>query len=154
MKRFFYLISFLMAFSACKEVYEAPPQALVEAKFINSDSETSAAISSSITVQGIGVETSWVKDTVLSGIILPLSPNDTTKFLISFDSIQDTLTFVHETFQKYGSMETGFYYEFKIKSVGFTHHRIQDLEITDSLVTKDWHENIKLYIHPLPAGSN
>jgi hypothetical protein len=154
MKRFFYLISFLMAFSACKEVYEAPPQSLVEVKFINSESATGADISSSITVQGIGVETTWVKDTVLNGIILPLSPNDTTKFLISFDSTVDTLTFVHETTKKYDSMETGFYYEFKIKSVGFTYNRIFDLEITDSLVTKNWHENIKLYIHPLPASNN
>ena len=154
MNRFFYLIGFLVALSACKEVYEAPPQSLVEAKFINSESETNAAISSNITVRGIGMEELWVKDTLLSGIILPLSPEDTTRFLISFDSTVDTLTFVHDTFQKYDSMETGFYYEFKIKSVGFTHHRINDLEITDSLVTKDWHENIKLYIRPLPAGGN
>jgi hypothetical protein len=152
MKRFFYLISFLAAFSACEEVYEDPPQSLAQAKFLNS--ETNAAISSSITVWGIDMEEAWVKDTLLSGIILPLSPNDTTRFLISFDSTVDTLTFVHETFQKYDSMETGFYYEFKIKSVGFTQNRINDLEITDSLVTKNWHENILLYLRPLPAGGN
>lgn len=152
MNRFFYLISFLLALSACKEVFEAPPQSLVEAKFLNS--ETNAAISSTITVQGMGVEEVWLNDTLLSGIILPLSPGDTSQFIISFDTTVDTLTFAHETFQKYDSMETGFYYEFKIKSVGHTRHRIDDLEITDSLVTKYWHENIKLYIRPLPAGDN
>jgi hypothetical protein len=152
MKRFFYLISFLVAFSACKEVYEAPPQALVEAKFL--DSKTNKTISSSITVQGIGVETTWVKDTLLQGIILPLSPIDTTSFVITFDSTVDTLTFFHETFKKYDSMETGFYYDFIIKSVESTHHRIEAIQIIDTLVTKDWHENIELYLRPLPAGSN
>jgi hypothetical protein len=152
MKRLFYLISFLVALSACKEVYEAPPQALVEAKFF--DAVTAKAIFSSITVQGIGVETSWVKDTLLEGIILPLSPAETTRFLISFDSTVDTLTFFHETFKKYDSMETGFYYDFKIKSIESTHHRIVSIQIIDSLVTKDWHENIELYLRPLPAGSN
>jgi hypothetical protein len=152
MKRFFFLISFLAAFSACKEVYEAPPQALVEAKFF--DATTTKAISSSITVQGIGVETTWVKDTLLQGIILPLSPIDTTSFVITFDSTVDTLTFFHETFKKYDSMETGFYYDFIIKSVESTHHRIESFQIIDTLVTKDWHENIELYIRPLPAGGN
>ena len=154
MKRCFYLISFLAILAACKEVYEAPPQALVEAKFINSDSETNAAITSNITVQGIGVETTWLKDTLLQGIILPLSPNDTTSFVIKFDSTVDTLTFFHETFKKYDSMETGFYFDFIIKSVESTHHRIESIQIIDSLVTKDWHENIELYLHPLPVGSN
>jgi hypothetical protein len=152
MKRFFYLISFMVALSACKEVYEAPPQALVEVKFL--DATTNKVISSSITVQGIGVETSWLKDTLLQGIILPLSPADTTSFVITFDTTVDTLTFFHETFKKYDSMETGFYYDFKIKSVEQTHHRIESIQIIDSLVTKDWHENIELYLHPLPAGSN
>ena len=152
MKRFFYLISFLAALSACKEVYESPPQALVEAKFL--DATTNKAISSSITVHGIGVETTWVKDTLLQGIILPLSPIDTTSFLISFDSTVDTLTFYHETFKKYDSMETGFYYDFIIKSVESTHHRIESIQIIDTLVTKDWHENIELYLSPLPSGSN
>jgi hypothetical protein len=152
MKRFLYLIFLLFAGSACKEVFEAPPQALVEASFLNSS--TGLAISSNISIWGIGQESAWLKDTVIGGFILPLSSNDTTSFLISFDSQVDTLTFIHETFQKYDSMETGFYFEFKIKSIEFTNHRIDDLEITDSLVTKNWHENIKLYLLPLPAGSN
>jgi hypothetical protein len=152
MKRFFYLISFLAALSACKEVYEAPPQALVEAKFF--DATTTKAISSNITVQGIGAESIWLKDTLLQGIILPLSPNDTTSFVITFDATMDTLTFLHETFKKYDTMETGFYYDFKIKSIESTHHRVESVQIIDSLVTKDWHENIELYLRPLPAGSN
>lgn len=152
MKHFLYLIFFLIIASSCEEVFEDPPQALVEATFLNS--ETLKAVSSNITVWGIGVETAWLKDTVLQRIILPLSPDDTTKYMISFDSQIDTVTFVHETFQKYESMETGFYYEFRIKSIESTRNRIDFIEIIDSLVTKNWHENIQLYLRPLPAGSN
>ncbi len=152
MKCFLYMVFFLIASSSCKEVFEDPPQSLVEASFLNS--ETLKAVSSNISVWGNGVETAWVKDTVLQGIILPLSPNDTTKYMISFDSQNDTVTFIHETILKYDSMETGFYYEFKIRSIESTHNRIDFIEIIDSLVTKNWHENIQLYLRPLPAGSN
>ncbi len=152
MNRFFYLICFLVAFSACKEVFDPPPQSLVEGSFLNS--VDGKAISSRITIWGIGKETVWLKDTLLQGFILPLSPDTITKFWISFDSVVDTLIFKHETFQKYASMETGFYYEFKLKSITSTHHRITDIVLIDSMVTKTWHENIKLYIRPLPAGSN
>jgi hypothetical protein len=154
MKRILYLFFFLIAASACKEVYEAPPQALVGASFLNAESETDVAMYSNITVWGIGQERAWVKDTLLQKIILPLSPDTITKYLISFDSIVDTVIFTHETFKKYDSMETGFYYDFKIKTIESTHKRIDFILIIDSLVTKDWHENIKFYLRTLPAGSN
>jgi hypothetical protein len=152
MKRLIKFIFILIAVSACKEVFEAPPQSLVEGTFLNS--ATKKAISSNITVWGIGRENLWLKDTILQNIILPLSAGDTTDYLISFDSVADTISFIHETTQKYASMETGFYYEFKLKSIEFTHHRLDSIQIIDSLVTMKWHENIKLYIRPLPVGGN
>ena len=152
MKRFCYILFFAIIGSACEEVYEAPPQALVQASFLNSESNT--AISTTISIWGIGRENLWVKDTLLSTVIFPLSSNDTTNYLISFDSKVDTVRFIHETFKKYDSMETGFYFDFKIKSIDYTNNRIDYIQITDSLITKDWHENIKFYLRPLPAGSN
>jgi hypothetical protein len=152
MKRLIYFIFFLIIVSACKEVFEDPPQSLVEASFLNSS--TKKAISSTITVWGIGRENLWVKDTLLQTIILPLSANDTTNYLISFDSVADTISFIHESYQKYASMETGFYFEFKLKSIESSHNRIDSIQIIDSLVTQKWHENIKLYIRPLPVGGN
>ena len=47
-----------------------------------------------------------------------------------------------------------FYYEYKLRNIDFSQNRIDSILITDSLVTKTWHENIKLYIRPLPSGSN
>jgi hypothetical protein len=151
MRRFFFLIILFLTIASCKEVYQDPPQAMVLANFFNANDGKS--ISSNITVQGIGIETTWVKDTLLPRIILPLSPAQETKFAISFDSTIDTITFFHETSLKYESMETGFYYDFIIKSVESTKHRIVDIQIIDSLVTIDWHENIKLFLLPKSAGN-
>jgi hypothetical protein len=152
MKIFLYLIFILMVASACKEVYDPPPQAFVGTSFLNSN--TQKTISSKITVWGDSPKGLWLNDSILQKVMLPLSSNDTTKLTISFDSFVDTVTFIHATFQKYESMETGFYFEYKLKSIDYTHNRIADIQIVDSLVTINWHENIILYLRPLPAGSN
>ena len=152
MKRVVYLIFFLIAAVACKEVFEAPPQALLKATLLNST--TKNAITSVVTARGIGLDSILYKDSTLTVLILPLSPTNESSFRVSFDSINDTITFTHEASMKYASMETGFYNEYKLKSIGFTKNRIDSIQITDSLVTKTWHENIKLYLRPLPASSN
>lgn len=152
MKRIVYLVFLLIAATACKEVFEAPPQALVEATLLNST--TDATITSVVSVQGVGLDSLFYKETSLSQIILPLSNEDTTSFLISFDSQTDTVRFIHKSTLSYASMETGFYNEYKLLDVDSSHNRIDSIQITDSLVTKTWHENIKLYIRPLSTGSN
>jgi hypothetical protein len=146
------MILFLISAVACKEVFEAPPQALLKAMLLNST--TGGTTSPTVSIRGIGLETYLFKDTALSVLNLPLSANNKSSFLISFDSISDTITFTHEASMKYASMETGFYNEFKLKSIGFSKNRIDSIQITDSLVTKTWHENIKLYLRPLLSGGN
>ena len=152
MKRVVYLIFFLIAAVACKEVFEAPPQALLKATLLNSS--TKKSLSSVVTARGIGLDSLLYKDSTLTVLILPMSPNNKSSFLVSFDSISDTITFTHKDSLEYASMETGFYNEYKLQSINFTKNRIDSIQITDSLVTKTWHENIKLYLRPLPAGSN
>lgn len=152
MKRFVYLIFVLIIVNACKEVYEIPPQAFVQASFLNSS--TKAAISQKVTAWGSGQEYLWVKDSLLQKILLPLSSNDTTSFVISFDSKIDTITFIHQTMQKFDSMESGFYFEYKLQSIDYTNNQIDSILISDSLVTKKWNENIKLYLTPSTAGGN
>ena len=152
MKRIACLIFILIAASACKEVFEAPPQSMFKATLLNSATEET--IQSVVSVQGIGLDSLFYKEATLSSILLPLSPNKTTSFLISFDSTVDTITFVHQTKVQYDSMDSGFYNEFKLEAVDFSRNRIDSVQITDSLVTKTWHENIKLYIRPLSAGNN
>ena len=152
MKRILYLIFILIVAMACKEVFDSPSQALLKATLMNST--TNKSDTSFVTIRGIGIDSILYKDSTLTGLILPLSANDTTIFLISFDSIIDTITFLHETSMEYVSMESGFYNEYKLQNIDFTQNRIDSILITDSLVTKTWHENIKLYLRPLPSGSN
>lgn len=152
MKRLLYLACILMAVTACKEVFETPPMAFLQASLLNAS--TNQEIKSNVTALGVGRDSLWIIEPSISEILLPLSPNDTTSYIISFDAIIDTITFIHETTQKYASIESGFYFEYKLNSIDFTNNRIDSVQIIDSLVTKKWHENIKLYIRPLPADSN
>ena len=152
MKRFIYLIGVLLIAMACKEVFEAPPQALLRASFY--DSTSKKPIEPQITVQGVGRDSLWAYNLKANNMLLPLTNKDTTLFIIWLDSKSDSLIFTHETTKKYASMETGFYYEHKLKSVRFTSSRIDSLIIIDSLVTTKWNENIKLYINSLPVSDN
>ena len=153
MKRILYLILILTAATACKEVFEAPPQALLKATLLNST--THKSISPIVTARGIGIENRLYNDTALSVLMLPLSINDTiTSFALSFDTTADTITITHKDTMIYASMESGFYYEYKLHTIYFSQNRIDSIQIIDSEVTKNWHENIKLYIRPLPAGGN
>lgn len=152
MKRLLYLIGFLLLGMACKEVYEVPPQSLLLTSFYNSSDNKE--IKPLTRVQGVGAEFPLFGDTAIRSMLLPLTNKDTTRYIVWMDSTPDSLILVHKTTQKYASMETGFYYEYKLLSVRFTQNRIDSIRISDSLVTKKWNENIKLYIHPLPAGNN
>lgn len=146
MKRFIYLICILIVATACKEVFEAPPQALLNASFYNST--TKKAISPGISLQGIGLDSLLFRQESMFNVIFPLTVNDTTRYIIWIDAKSDSITFIHETTQKLASMESGFYYEYKLRLVKITHNRIDSVQITDSLVTTKWNENIKLYIKP------
>ena len=140
------MIILLIAATACKEAYEAPPQALLRSTIMNSI--TGGTTTPTVSIRGKGIETYLFKDTALSVLNLPLSANNESSFLIIFDSISDTITFTYDTSMKYASMESGFYNEYKLHNIDFSKNRIDSILITDSLVTKTLHENIKLYIHP------
>ncbi len=152
MKQFLILFGILLVIFSCKEIYEVPPHSLLQATITNDT--TQLKMTSKVTVQGIGRDSLWISDTSVSLISIPLSTKDTTSYIVSFDSKVDTISFIHTSIQKYASMETGFYYEYKLKSIKSTHHRILSIDITDSLVTTIWHENIKINILPLSVGSN
>ena len=152
MKRILQFIFLLIIGTSCKEVYDLPPQSMLQATFMNS--ETNKALTLNVSAIGLGLDNYLLKDSTIKTLLFPLKSTDTTNYVVTFDSSIDTITFLHQTFQKYDSMESGFYYEYKLDSIIHTHNRIDSIQITDSLITKKWHENIKLYIRPLPAGSN
>ena len=149
MKRFLYLVCMLIVAMACKEIFQAPPKALLLATFYNSF--TKQSMSPIVTVLGVGRDSLLNKQQPLLNVLLPLTNQDSTRYIIWLDSKADSITLVHKTTQRYASVETGFYYDYKLLSVKFTHNSIDSLKIIDSLVTTKWNENIKLYIHPLQS---
>lgn len=150
MRRLIILTVLIVSLFSCKEVYEAPPKSLVQITLLNS--ETEKPITSKISVWGLGLEKLWLYDTSLNTFMLQLSMEETSKFIITFDNYVDTLTINAKIKPRYESIETGFYNDFKIKSIKHSKYRIKYFIVTDSLITKEWHENIKLYISPLPTG--
>ncbi|WP_159521081.1 DUF6452 family protein [Sunxiuqinia indica] len=138
---------------SCDDVYEQPPQAFLEIALENVDTLDTAT--PKVSAYGIGMEDSiWLYQQTTDLFLLPLSLEETTSFVILLDSIADTLRITHETELVFESAETGFYNEFKILDVDHSFNRIDDYDVTDSLVTKTWHENIKLYINSLPDNAN
>lgn len=157
MRRFIYLIGILALALSCKEVYEAPPQAFAQASLLNAiylDSVKQVPVNSTFTIQGIGREKPWIKDSTGNAFLIPLWTNDTARFVMTFDTKTDTVSIIHDATLKYASMETGFYYEYKLKALKYTHNRIDSLIISDSLATINWHENIKFYLRPLLNSGN
>lgn len=152
MKQLAFLIILFVVVTACKEVFDIPPQARLKASLINSTTKESA--SSVLTINPVGHDSIFYNEETSGSFLLPLSPDQSTSFRIKFDTVVDTITFFHQTNTRYDSMESGFYYEYKLKQVKTTQHRITSIQITDSLVTNTLHENIKIYIRPLSSGNN
>lgn len=152
MKQLVFLIILLIVETACKEVFDIPPQSRLKATLYNST--TKESISPVITIKPIGHDSLFYNKLSSNSFILPLSPEQSTSFQLTFDTFVDTITFYHETNTQYESMESGFYYEYKLKKIGTSKNRIVSTQITDSLVTNILHENIKIYIRPLSSGGN
>ena len=152
MKQIAFLILFILVATACKEVFDIPPQSRVKANLLNS--KTKETISSVVTIKPVEHDSIFYNAESTATFILPLSPELSTSFQVTFDSVIDTITFYHTATTRYESMESGLYYEYKLKQVSSSLNRIASIQITDSLVTNTLHENIKIYIRPLPTSSN
>lgn len=152
MKLLAFIIILLVVATACKEVFDVPPQSRLKASLVNS--ATKESISSVLTINPVGRDSIFYNEVSSASFLLPLSPDQSTSFRVKFDTAVDTITFFHQTNTRYDSMESGFYYEYKLKQVRSTKNRIASIQITDSLVTNILHENIKIYIRPLSSGNN
>jgi len=152
MKQLVFLIIFIVVATACKEVFDIPPQSRIKATLVNS--VTKKDTTSVITIKPVGLDSLFYDKKSSKSFVVPLSPDQSTSFQITFDSMVDTITFYHTTTTQYESMESGFYYEYKLKAIKSTLYKIASIQITDSLVNKTLHENIKIYIRPLSSGSN
>lgn len=152
MKKPIYSLLLLVWLLACEDNFEEPPQALLEVTIVSTDTlDTSIPL---VSAYGVGMDSLWVDQVQASMFRLPLSTQTSSSFVLLLDSIADTLTIFHENELMFESAETGFYHQHKIIDIEHTFNRIDDYEVTDSLVTKNWNENIQLYVNPLPSGNN
>lgn len=152
MRKILYSLISLALFVACQDVFESPPQALLEVKIKNVDTLNTSK--PKVSVYGVGRDSIWIYQVQTDVFRLPLSSGDTTSYMVLLDSIADTLSIIHSNELIFESAETGFYQESKILDIEHSFNRIDDYEVTDSAVTKNWHENIQLYIHSLPTDAN
>ncbi len=152
MRKILYSLFLVAAIVACQDLYDAPPQALLEVKLVNVDTLDTRI--PKVSVYGVDQDSIWIYQEQTNVFRLPLSLEETTSFVLLLDSIADTLTIRHSNELIFESAESGFYHEFKISDVGHSFNQIDDYEVTDSMVTKNWHENIELYIFSLPADDN
>lgn len=89
----------------------------------------------------------------LSNIYLPLrSEMSTTSYCFHYtqpglddDAYNDTLTFNYSSHPYFASEECGAMLTYKIKSLTYTRHLIESVEITDSLITNTDLERLKIY---------
>jgi len=139
---------FLLAI-ACKEVFEVPPQsrAGVGLYYLN-DANTGTPL---ISVHGLGHDSMWYDGINTGSFYLPFSETGTSTFVLLIDSVADTLQIEYKPRIAYASMESGFYYTYWIDKVMSTGHKIERINLTDTIVNSEWHENIQLYINDSTA---
>ena len=152
MKKIIYGIIVIVTIVACEEMYDPPPQSLMQVVLESTDStDTSIPV---VTAYGIDKDSIWIDKVATKTFRLPLSTQHSTTFVLLLDSVADTLTIFHKNELIFESAETGFYYEHTISDIEHTMNRIDDFDVLDTAVTKNWHENILLNITPLPADGN
>lgn len=89
----------------------------------------------------------------LSAIYLPLrSTTDRTAFYFHYnqpgldnDDLNDTLTLTYSSKPYFASEECGAVVTYRIKSLTYTRHLIESVELTDSLITNTDIERIKIF---------
>jgi len=145
LKIFFIILTVLSILNGCDETFDLPPSVYSGIDFSYSDSLITT--SPTISVYGLGVDSLIVDSVSTNEISVPFSINDSSTFILTIDSIIDTLTIHHINTLKEESIESGFYYEYEITSINYTINRIDSVAIPDSTVTSVWNENLEIYIN-------
>ena len=148
MKKVFFLLAILVSLVTCREIFDTPPQPRLGAAIKYS---SNASVSPLISVYSSGMDSMWINAENLSTISLPLNINSTTELVILIDSVADVLEFTHDYSINYESMESGFFYTWKLSKLAFTTNRIDSILVHNPIVTEKWDENITIYINDLPS---
>jgi len=108
-----------------------------------------AVIMDSIWIKGLGNDSILYKNTKsVTSVSLPLQKlKDTTRFVVRFNAIYDTLTLIHTNVQSYLSLECGCLVTHKLDSLrSYTsHHKIKRIKILHDNVSTKKIENLQIY---------
>jgi|GEM_PF-805327 len=158
MKQVLLSVFFAFVLVACDDVFDAPPKAFLNATLKYTDNEKDKSIKQiGVSVFGEGRTDAWIFQDTLAvsssdstrSVLIPLNDTPTTDYVFTLNGIADTVSISADSKLIYESMETGFYTEFKITGIEYTRHRIDNIEVLDSAVTKEWNENIIININTL-----
>ena len=148
MKKIINLIILLLGLSACKDVFNPPPKAFLNATLRYTDNEKNELIKNIVvSVTGVDMEELWIDRDTTRNILIPLNDTPSTDYVFVLNGLTDTIRIFAESKLIYESMETGFYPEFKIKDIVYTTRRIDFITVKDSAVTKEWNENLIININ-------
>lgn len=164
MKKVFFLIIGLIILFACNDEFESPSPAYLNISLKYTDNDKDDDIDTiAVSVIGLGMDSVWIDYEVLKvtssdtlrTVLLPLDEQNTnTDYIFILNGITDTVSFYAEPSISYESMETGFYYEFTLTDIVSTNHRIDNIEIVDSVVTQECNENIIFNINTTNITDN
>ena len=149
MKHIFQFLILLFIAAACKEVFDRPPQSLVQVGLYGIDTQT--ALSTLVSIHGLNQDSVWIDGESLSVFQLPLDQSGQAIFVLLMDSVADTITINYSSELAYESMESGFYTTHNIQSFSNTWNKIDSVSVTDTVVISTWHENIQLYLNDSTA---
>lgn len=149
MKKIFGYLLFLFIATACEEIYTIPPQSQVQINFyaLDEESQTISSKSTLLSIKGLNNDSVWTAATTTSSFVLPLGNSGSDTLVMMMDSLQDLLIINYSPILQYESMDSGFYYEYIIHSVMHSNNKIDAIQLSDSLVIDDAHENLQIIIN-------
>jgi hypothetical protein len=150
--RFIFLVFILLAFAWGCDSSEAclSNQHAVQARFYSAWSDTDKdSVLNNVSLVGEGKIDSIYRNQSISELFMPLDfSSDTTSFVISAETLKDTIRFVHQRELNYISGDCGYIFNFEIDTILHTEAFIDSVSIAYPFVKYgESNENIKLYIY-------
>lgn len=102
-----------------------------------------------LTIFGIGREDSLLADMdTLHSVSLPLNPfTDTSRFVMTFGPVADTLSFMYQRNLRMVNPECGFAMYFQIETINHTHNFIDSLILLDQYLDANAQEHLQIFVH-------
>ena len=148
---FFAILAISLLYHACddKAVCTEMATAYLQTGFYKAiEGEEQDSALDNVTVYGLGIPEPVIQnDSNVKQLKLPLNfSSDHSVFVITNDTVSDTLYLTYDTTLTFVSYECGFAPSYDIQDVGSSNNGFDSVIIVKSLVETDDDENIKIYL--------